>query len=295
MLSGRSTSRKLIPKNLSQSQIKIRKYSGELDIYSEDKLRNSLHNAGANPDVADEVIKRIRPTLFDGIRSAEIYKSAHSLLRKNEYINASRYRLKRAIQELGPTGYPFELFVSEIMKGYGYSTTVGITIRGKCVSHEVDVLAEKENQLLMMECKFHNKPGFKSDVKVPLYINSRFQDLAAVWKNVPAYAGKKLQGSVVTNSKFTTDAITYGECAGLQMISWDYPDHASLKKRINEQFLYPITSLQSLTSRDKHLLIAEGIIVTKSLCENFDVLDKLGYPNSKIQKIVSEANLICEI
>ncbi|MFT6865418.1 MAG: hypothetical protein ACJA08_000236 [Cyclobacteriaceae bacterium] len=277
------------------SPIKIRKNSGEYDNYSEDKLRSSLHNAGANPDLAEHVIAIIRPKLYDGIRTSEIYKSAHALLRKNEYIHASRYRLKHAIQELGPTGYPFELFVAEIMKGEGYKTQVGLTLQGKCVSHEVDVLAEKEHQLLMMECKFHNKPGYKSDVKVPLYINSRFLDLKDMWQDMAQYSGKQMQGCLVTNSKFTTDAIAYGQCAGLQMISWDYPDHASLKKRVNEQMLYPVTTLQTLSKRDKGLLIAEGIIVTKSLCENFSVLDKLGYPNSKIQKIVLEANLICEI
>lgn len=275
--------------------IKIKKHSGEVDTFSEDKLRQSLQNAGAKPESADFVLKEIKPTLYDGMRTSEIYKSAFRLLKKKEYINASRYRLKKSIQELGPTGYPFEVFISEILKAEGYSTKVGINMQGRCVSHEVDVLAENDKKVLMMECKFHNKPGYKSDVKVPLYINARFHDLNDTWKETGVFGKKKTQGCVVTNSRFTQDAIDYGVCAGMQMISWDYPNHASIKKRANEHHLYPITSLQSLAKRDKMTLIKEGIIVTKSLCDNFEILATLGYPNSKVQKIIMEANLICEI
>lgn len=275
--------------------IRIKKYSGELDLFSEDKLRNSLLSTGAKSDVVNKIVKEIKPKLYDGITSKEIYKNAHRVLRKKEYVNASKYRLKRALQELGPTGYPFEIFVGELIKAEGYKIQTGIILPGKYVNHEVDVLAESERSVLSIECKFHNKPGYKSDIKVPLYINSRFNDLNDVWKDLNKYPNKKKHGCIVTNSRFTKDAIDYGLGENLQMISWDFPFHESLKKRINKHLLYPITSLQSLTKRDKNLLIEEGLVVTKSLCENFDLLNKLRYTDSKIQKIISEANLICEI
>jgi Holliday junction resolvase-like predicted endonuclease len=294
LLQRRSARRRKEPLTVS-TPISVRKHSGELDVFSEDKLRSSLQNAGANAEVSDYVLSEVSESLYDGISTGTIYKMAFQVLKRKKYVHASKYRLKRSIQELGPTGYPFEVFVAEIMKAEGFTIQVGLNMKGKCVAHEVDVLAENEHQVLMMECKFHNKPGYKSDVKVPLYINARFHDLNDVWKDTGAFGQKKTQGCVVTNSRFTQDAIDYGTCAGMQMISWDYPNHASIKKRANEHLLYPITSLQSLSKQDKKMMIEEGIIVTKSLCENFDLLDKLGYPKSKIKKIVLEANLICEL
>lgn len=275
--------------------IRIKKYAGELEEFSEEKLRMSLENAGAKAEVVDLVVKEIKPTLYDGMSSSLIYKNAHKTLRKKEYINASKYRLKKSIQELGPTGYPFEIFVGELFKAKGYEVNTGIILSGKHVMHEVDVLAESPQKVISIECKFHNKPGYKSDVKVPLYVNSRVNDLKDAWKKLGKYQGKQIQGGLVTNSRFTKDAVDYGQGEGLLMMSWDFPLHDSLRKRINEHLLYPITSLQSLTKRDKKLLIEEGLIVTKSLCENFDLLEKLNYPQSKIQKIIYEANLICEI
>ncbi|MFY0601315.1 MAG: restriction endonuclease [Cyclobacteriaceae bacterium] len=276
-------------------QIRIKKHSGELDPFSEDKLRNSLSNAGAKQNVVDEVLAEIKPDLYDGIKSSEVYRSAHRSLKKKEHINSSRYGLKKSILQLGPTGYPFEVLVSEIMASEGYAVQTGITLPGKHVTHEIDVLAESNAELLMMECKFHNKPGYKSDVKVPLYINSRYRDVDDIWKRQGKYSEKNTQGCVITNSRFTQDALDYGLGEGMQMISWDYPAENSLKKRINDYHLYPITSLQSITQKDKKLLIEEGIVAIKSLCENFDLLGKLGYSNNKISKIVSEANLVCEI
>jgi hypothetical protein len=84
--------------------------------------------------------------------------------------------------ELGPSGFPFEKYVAEILKYQGYRVEVGVIVEGFCVKHEVDIIAEKEAKHFMIECKFHNQPGTFCDVKIPLYINSRFLDIEKMWK-----------------------------------------------------------------------------------------------------------------
>jgi hypothetical protein len=56
----------------------------------------------------------------------------------------------------------------------GYQTVTNLILSGKCVSHEIDVLIKKDNELAMVECKFHSARENKSNVKVPLYV---FRDL----------------------------------------------------------------------------------------------------------------------
>ena len=126
--------------------------------------------------------------------------------------NAGKYRLKNAIMELGPTGYPFEHFVGAILRTQGYKVKVGVLIDGKCVQHEVDVVAEKDNKIIVVECKFHRSAGKKSDVKIPLYIRSRFNDIYDKWSADGTLGDKEYEGWLVTNTHFTTDAEKYGKC-----------------------------------------------------------------------------------
>ena len=48
--------------------------------------------------------------------------------------------------DLGPTGYPFEDYVAEILKTEGYQTQVRQVLEGNCVSHEIDVIAQKKTK-----------------------------------------------------------------------------------------------------------------------------------------------------
>src|SRR5688572_31482810 len=53
---------------------------------------------------------------------------------------------------------------------------------------------------------------------------------------------------VVTNTRFSTDAIQYGTCAGLNLLGWDFPKKKSLKEQIDTLGLYPVTRSEEHTS-----------------------------------------------
>lgn len=280
---------------MSQNPINIIKYSGEEAPFEESKLYQSLLDAGASEEGAGDIVEKIRAELFDGITTRELYKKAHRLLKIQARSKASRYGLKKAILSLGPTGYPFEAFIGEVMQHEGFATRVGTVMPGKCVTHEVDVYAENDHSVRMMECKFHNRPGFKTDVKVTLYIKSRFEDLAAVWKTDQAIQHKKHEGWVVTNARFTKDALDYGQCSGLHLLSWDYPAHGSLKYLVGKHALYPITTISSLSKATKEALMKDGLVLAKSLCSMPEALQKYGLDHHKIEKVLTEARMICNL
>ncbi|GAI02479.1 unnamed protein product, partial [marine sediment metagenome] len=58
--------------------------------------------------------------------------------------------------DMGPEGFVFEKYIAKILREYGFITEVGRILNGHCVNHEVDVIAKKENQVCMIECKYHN-------------------------------------------------------------------------------------------------------------------------------------------
>jgi hypothetical protein len=271
----------------------VTKASGEKSRFSEKKLRNSLHRAGASEKQIEFITREVGKRIFEGISTKAIYKLAFSLLREDSRPLAARYHLKQAIMELGPSGYPFEKYVGEILKYQGYQTKVGEIVQGHCVTHEIDVIAEKENHCYMIECKYHNLRGIFCDVKIPLYIQSRFKDVEAQWIKMSGHVTKFYQGWVFTNTKFSTDAVQYGKCVGLNLIGWDYPVKGSLREQIDTLGLYPITCLTSLTRAEKGRLLEKKIVLCKEIYNNKEVLEACGVKQSRINTVMKEAEQLC--
>lgn len=278
---------------MEKNNIDIIKSSGEKVKFSLDKLRASLNRIGADKETVDHIIDNVRDELYQGISTKEIYNRAFALLKKKKSHLASKYKLKKAIYELGPTGFPFERFVSAILENSGYKTEVGAFLQGKCVKHEIDVIAHKQNETTIIECKFHSEQGLNCNVKIPLYINSRYIDVKTHWDRNPRNGTTLTKGWVVTNTRFTEDAIQYGNCCGLFLLSWDYPKDNGVKDRIDKLGLYPITVSTLLTNREKQFLLSRDIVLCKDLIGDSFFLDHLGISDTRKQKILNEIKQLC--
>lgn len=277
-----------------QPVLEITKASGERSLFDPDKLLNSLMRSGAGKDQALEIVDSITKELYPGISTRKIYKKAFARLKARSRFLAARYNLKNAIMQLGPSGYPFERFIAELLRTQGYTVEVSKIVSGKCVNHEIDVIAEKDHHHFMIECKYHNQPGTVSDVKIPLYINSRFHDVAEQWQKLPGHQFKFHQGWVVTNTRFTTDAIQYGSCAGLRLIGWNYPSKGGLKDLIDTFALYPVTTLTSLTVSEKKLLLEKNIVLCHELQNDESLLKDLGIKATRLKTVLDECRNLCE-
>lgn len=276
----------------SNKQILITKADGNKVPFDIDILRASLRRVGASEDITETIVNNIQKTLKDGMHTSEIYRHAFSLLRKTEHPLAARYSMKRAILSLGPSGFPFENFVAEIFRAKGYTATVGIMIQGKCTKHEVDIFLKKDSIRIGAELKFHNRQGTKSALKDALYVSARFLDIKQSQKDKH---GEDIinEGWFITNTKFTKNAIHYGMCSGLKMISWGYPQHGNLRDLIEETHVQPVTCLSTLSQKDKVKLMDNKIVLCRSVHKNENVLRSLGMNSSKIKSVIEESNTLC--
>ncbi len=273
-------------------EVLIRKSNGERVPFDEEKLKKALYRSGATGHEAEEALQNVRKIIQDGISTRKIYQYAYQALRKKSKHAAGRYRLKRAMMELGPTGYPFEKFVAKLLEAQGYRCLINQIQQGKCVNHELDVVASKENLQIMIECKYHSDAERKSDVKVPLYIHSRFMDVKAAWEK--EHAGKNYKGMVITNTRFSEDATNYARCSGLLIVSWDYPQGNSLKDQIDRTGVHPITTLGLLKKSEKQQLINEGVVLCRELPDHIQLLEKMRIDRIRIRNILKEAGEILE-
>lgn len=268
--------------------ITVIKGNGERATFDPERIKRALQASGADPEEQQKIAELVAHRIYDGISTREIYKLAFGLLKKESFKLAGRYKLKDAIRELGPTGFPFEKLVGKIFERRGYTVETGVIVQGKCVRHEVDVIARKPGEMLMVECKFHSDYLANSGVQVPLYIHSRFIDVKASWEK---QYGKNInyRGGVVTNTRFSDDAISYGTCAGLMVLSWDFPSGNGLKHWIDKTGLHPITSLISLTKAQKQTLLEKGVVLCSELEDNRNLLTEMNIPDKQRVKILHEA------
>lgn len=275
------------------NKINIVKHSGESVPFDVKKLIKSLKRTQTSDESIQQIIEQIQSNIYEGITTKKIYQMAFKLLKGKSRVSASKYKLKKALMELGPSGFPFEKLVGKIMKHEGFETKVGVIVQGNCVHHEVDVIALKDNNHYMIECKYHSDQGRFCNVKIPLYIHSRFLDVEKQWERQKGHQAKLHKGGVYTNTRFTTDAIQYGECVGLLLTSWDYPKGNGLKDRINKLGLHPLTALTTLTKAEKTKLLDTGIVLCKELHENPNLLEKIGVPKPRYKTILEDSRELC--
>lgn len=274
--------------------IRVTKMSGDQVLFDEEKLKRSLRRSRADEDVIAEVITKVKTQLYDSMPTKDIYKLAFSYLKKHSAFSASRYKLKSAILELGPSGFPFEKYIAELLKFKNYSTEVGTIVQGHCVSHEIDIIAINEENHLIIECKFHSDQRRFCDIKVPLYIHSRFKDVELRLKEKHPPGSRTYLGGLITNTRFSSDALQYGNCMGMFMLSWDYPLNKSLKMLIDQSGLHPITSLLTLTKNEKEQLLMSGIVLCRDLEKEKKKLQSINISELRINKIMDEVKSICE-
>ncbi|MEA2112361.1 MAG: restriction endonuclease [Patescibacteria group bacterium] len=276
---------------VKNKDVYVIKANGEREIFESKKLESSLRRAGTSPKVITEVVETIKGRLIDEMTTAEIYREAFRLLKEIEGATiAVKYSVRRAVMELGPDGFSFEDFVGAMFRAAGYRIRLRQSIKGLCVSHEIDVIAENEEDFLMAEVKFHNKQGMKSDLKVILYIKERFDDITKgeFWNNVKK--GLKKNFWLITNTKFTNKAIEYAECCpGLKLMSWNYPEGGSLNEFIDNEKLYPLTCLESLSNYDKKLFLKNRVVLCRELKQGGERLFNLvGISPEKREAVLQE-------
>lgn len=266
----------------------IRKASGDQVYFDGQKLINSLVNSGSSVDLAEQILKAIGLELHDGMLTRDIYNKAYQILQKQEKKIALNYRLKQAVLQLGPSGYPFEHFVSKLFKARGFNVNVGQLVNGYSVKHEIDVMAKNDHKHIFVECKFHNYQGTKTNVKVPMYIRSRFDDLSRVRQYSNELKDMNTEGWIITNTRFTEDAIKFGRDYGLTLLSWDYPKKGNLKDWIELENLHPITCLSSITRKEKKWLLGKNIVMCNDLHQHILNDDNLAIKPRNLRAVKRE-------
>ncbi|VVC02613.1 Restriction endonuclease [Candidatus Bilamarchaeum dharawalense] len=263
------------------------KESGEKEKFSPSKVKHALKRTGLSQKETDEILAKLETKLYDGISTKKIYAILYELIESSKPEVSHRYNLKRALFEIGPEGYEFETFISKLLTREGYQTDLRQIIQGKCVSHEIDVVAAKGSENYMIECKFHNQPGAKCRVQTVLYVYSRFLDLREGAKK--GRCKEFTNPWLITNTKFSEDVLAYAQCMGIPLLGWKYPMKKSLEEMIDRTKCYPVTVI-NMSNDILRRLLAKSIVTISDIPENPDrLVDLTGIPIATAKQIIERA------
>jgi hypothetical protein len=243
------------------SLIKVLKYNGEKEPFSVKKVYNSAMRAGASSSLAKEIARKIEKEVYQGIATKEIFKKVKEGLKKENLQFALRFSLKDAMKKLGPDGFLFEDFARRVLSQYGLKVSPATVISGRCAGYEIDFISEKDNLVYLGECKYRNNPGDKVDINVCLKSFAILEDV----KNSGRFKGKEVNFLIVTNSRFTDEAIRYSSCKGMELLGWNYPKDEGLEDMVEARKLYPINILPSFRGYLAEALKRERIMLVSDI------------------------------
>lgn len=273
--------------------MEILKTTGEQELFKEKKYLQSMRSAGIEYSLAQEVMRMVERDKHN-LRSTDSLHSAteRSLVKKANLAAAARYNLKRSIIDLGPSGYPFEQYIARLFQAYGYSTQTNQILPGKCVQHEIDVIARRDDLHYMIECKHHQYSGAKTKIQVALYTYARFQDIVERWAVQEGSRTDQHVPWLVTNTKVTADVITYANCVGMKILAWHYPERQGLNEFIEKNKLYPVTVLPNMSAKNQQTLVRTNLILLSDIAALTpkQLRDKTKFSPAVISKIFETAS-----
>ena len=208
-------------------EIFVIKYNGKRQLYDRQKVLSSILHSGVQKNKVLEILKKIEGKLYNNISSKELYQIVSREIEKYGLKQHSRtYRLREALSRLDSSD--FEKFIKAFLEKGGFKCIWNQKIQGYCIDHQVDVIAEKNNETFFVEVKKHKNFHRDSGLGTVTELWARLEDLQKGFKN-----GKTdiniANAWLITNTKFSDYAKKYSNCKGMKLLGWRYNSSAQNK------------------------------------------------------------------
>jgi Holliday junction resolvase-like predicted endonuclease len=219
--------------------IYVTKANGNKQIFDKQKIINTCLRLQATLEQAQSIADKIEARAYDGIPTKKILQMVFQYMKKYRPAIGYQIDLKQAIAMLRSKP-DFEVYVAKIFESLGYKVETNLIIQGKCIEHEIDVVARKHEEVILVEVKHHANHHTYSGLDVFLQLNSTLEDLKEGYES-GNNKFKFTKAILVCNTKVSEHAKKYALCKKLEFIAWKFPLENGLERVIEENKLYPIT------------------------------------------------------
>jgi hypothetical protein len=252
--------------------IYVTKADGSKQPFDKQKIINTCLRLQATPEQAQSIADKIEAKAYDGIPTKKILQMVFQYMKKYRPTIGYQIDLKQAIAMLRSKP-DFEIFVAKLFEAMGYRIETNLIVQGKCIEHEIDVVARKENEIILVEVKHHVNHHTYSGLDVFLQLNSTLEDLKEGYE-IGRNNFKFTRAILICNTKVSDRARRYALCKGLEFIAWKFPQEKGLERLIEEYKLYPITFLKEIEKDEAYNLANVGIVTVKQLLDNAEKISR---------------------
>jgi hypothetical protein len=274
--------------------IYVTKADGSKQPFDKQKIINTCLRLQATPEQAQSIADKIEARAYDGIPTKKILQMVFQYMKKYRPAIGYQIDLKQAIAMLRSKP-DFEIFVAKLFEAMGYEVETNLIIQGKCIEHEIDVVARKGNEIILVEVKHHVNHHTYSGLDVFLQLNSTLEDLKLGYES-----GKNnfkfTKAILICNTKVSDHARRYALCRGLEFIAWKFPPEKGLERLIEDYKLYPITFLKEIERNEAYKLADVGIVTVKQLLDDAEKISrKSGISKNRVLQLQKAAKIVLGI
>jgi len=274
--------------------IYVTKADGSKQPFDKQKIINTCLRLQATLEQAQSIADKIEARAYDGIPTKKILQLVFQYMKKYRPAIVYQIDLRQAIAMLRSKP-DFEIFVAKLFEAMGYRVETNLIIQGKCVEHEIDVVARKEEEIILVEAKHHVNHHTYSGLDVFLQLNSTLEDLKEGYE-IGKNNFRFTKAVLICNTKVSEHAKKYALCKGLEFIAWKFPPEKGLERIIEEYKLYPITFLKGIERNEAYKLTDVGVVIVKQLLDDVEKISrKSGIGKNRILQLQKAAKIVIGI
>jgi len=274
--------------------IYVTKADGSKQPFDKQKIINTCLRLQATLEQAQSIADKIEAKAYDGIPTKKILQMVFLYMKKYRPAIGYQIDLRQAIAMLRSKP-DFEVFVAKLFEAMGYEVERNLIIQGKCIEHEIDVVARKDSEVILVEVKHHVNHHTYSGLDTFLQLNSTLEDLKEGYES-----GKNnfkfTKAILICNTKVSDHARRYALCRGLEFIAWKFPQEKGLERLIEEYKLYPITFLKGIERNEAYKLADASVVTLKQLLDDVEKISrKSGIGKNRILQLQKAAKIVLGI
>jgi hypothetical protein len=270
-------------------EVSVTKANGTKQPYDPEKIIQTCLRLGATHKEAVLIEQKVAWKVYEGISTQKLLQLIFALLRKPKPAVRHLFDLRRGIS-LMVSKPEFEVFVRMLLAHSGFEVKSNTILRGLCGEHEVDALASKDGLTYLVEAKHHVNYHGLTGLDESRIARAIIEDVTEGYQKGMTEI-KVDRAMIVTNTRFSDHAFSYGHCREILQVGWTAPDDFSLRDTVQKHKLYPISCLRGLNIDTRLRLANAGIVLIKQLLQQDSryLERKLGLPNETVMSIMEKA------
>jgi len=274
------------------SKIWVTKADGTKQPFQRYKIVNTCLRMHVSKKDAEAIADNVEKRVYDGIPTRRILQMVFDYLQRDRPPFKNRIGLRRAISLVRPRP-DWERYVQMLLGELRYVVTPNQIVRGRCVEHEIDAVARRGNETVLVEIKHHYKYHTTTGLDVVRQIRATFEDVTEGF-DLGLNSINFNKAMVVCNTKFSNHARRYAKCRNIDHIGWKAPIEHGLDRIIEEKKFHPITLIRNLDRTTEAKLGNKGIVLLRQLTEGniSELSKKTGVKSDRLDGLAQKAKEI---